>query len=149
MADSRAADLTMLAGDCAGQGRKFPEDGHDPWQDDPAYPLRLRAALGLPDGEPALPCRRFYPGDGPCLHYAILRLTVGCVNEHLIVAESCACCAADPYPARCTACGERVRTGRAEPLYPGWTPPAAGEPGLPARGSALRRALAALEDPEG
>jgi hypothetical protein len=145
---------TIIPGSCsAGLRSRHPGSGPDPWTDDRSYPLRLHMALGLPRGKPPRRCQKFHPGDGPCLHYATLLLTIGCVNEHVSTAESCACCAAEltaQCPTRCSTCGSRVLAGQAEPLYPGWTPPeAAAEPGPPAREPALRRALAALDGPEG
>jgi hypothetical protein len=117
--------LETLAAGCDGQLSRVAEywEDPDPWAD-PAYPLTLQAFLGGPD--PAQRCGAWLAGDGPCRHYAIFAVTVGCQGEHMHTRPSCACCLGERLglcqSGRLIACSEagcweHAMIGRYVPLY--------------------------------
>jgi hypothetical protein len=92
-----------------------------PWED-PRFPLAIAEAAGLP--EPAQRCRGYRPDNGPCQHYALLEVTVGCEHEHIGTAPCCECCLAYLASRPLLACGECWGVAAiitAVPLYPGVT----------------------------
>jgi hypothetical protein len=116
--------LETLARGCDGQVSKIAErwEDPDPWED-PAYPVTLQAFLGSP---PAQRCGSWLPGHGPCRHYAVLTVTIGCLAEHISVRPGCACCLGERLAQSRAGmrmgcgepgCWEDAMIGRYVPLY--------------------------------